>query len=264
MDLKLEILQKEYDVILAEYQESVNNYITLSESESDSGKEYTALKGRTWWGTSAMDEKKVDSMEECENMCRESKECSGATYHEESHYCWTRKGASKITSGRDDDFALVPQLVAALERMKYLNQLLMKMNLDIVEELNNHYNEDDFVEKSVVKRKQLEANYEILSEQNIRLNSQLEEYNSMEAEKEKQILYAEQQNASYKWWALLAGILLLMSLKGFYGAENSACFFTFGATLLILSVVLSFALRTPSGFFAIFMLVVAIAGMKMG
>jgi hypothetical protein len=266
MVLKLEILQKEYDVTLAEYQESVNNYIALleqgeSQAQGESqtqDKEYIALKGRTWWGTTALDEKKVDSQEECENMCRESEECSGATYHEQSHYCWTRKGVSPITSGRDDDYALVPAIVAALERMKYLNQQLMKMNEAIVEEMSSSTNGTDAVQK----RKQLEANYDELLEQQAKMNAQLEEYNSVEEEKEKQMLYADQQNASYKGWAIVAGLLLLMALKGFYGAESSASFFTYGATLLVLSVVLSFALRTPSGFFAIFMLVVAIAGMK--
>lgn len=261
MNIQLETLQKEYDVKLTEYQEAVNNYIALL--ESDEANQFTALKGRTWWGTGALDEKKVDSQADCENMCLETKECTGATFHEESRYCWTRKGKSQITSGRDDDYALVPQIVAALERMKYLNQQLIQLNAKMGEQVDLIHSSAVDGDEISLKRTQLNTNYDQLMEQNVRLNAQLEEYNSMEEEQEKQTLYADQQNASFKIWTIVAGVLLLVALKGFYGAENSTSFFTFGITLMILAVTLSFALRSPSGFFAVFMLVVAIAGMKM-
>lgn len=261
MELKIGTLQKEYDVKLSEYQEAVNTYISLLESD-EATQVFTSLPGRTWWGTQALDEKKVENLQECENMCKESNECSGATYHEESRYCWTRKGNSSITKGREEDYALVPQLVASLERMKYLNQELMKMNAIILSELNNIETKTEPVDK-VERRKRLEDNYERLLEQQTQVDRHLEEYNSMEEEQNTQQIYTDQQHTQYKWWTLLAGILLLVAIKGFHGAESSGSFFTYGITLLVLAVTISFALKTPSGLFAIFLLVVAIAGTKM-
>lgn len=261
--IKMEALQKEYDVTLQQYQEAVNNYVSLLESSSNETKEYTSLKGRAWWGTSALKEGKVESQEECENMCAESSECSGATFNSVSRYCWTRKGNSSLTVGRDDDYALIPKIKSALETMKYLNNKLLALNKQITEQMyyiNPSVTSEN--EANTVKQDQLNTSYEQLLEQNIEVNKQIEDYYSLEQEEENQELYVTQQNSTYKLWLIITGLVLIVTINKLVGSENPTVSGVFWIITLILLVVLSYGLSKPSGFLLWFILIAFIVLMK--
>ena len=119
--IKVETLQKEYEVILQQYQEAGKNYITSLQTGSSNTINFRALQCRTWWGSDGLSEGVVNSQEECENMCATSDQCSGATFNPVKRYCWTRTGDNGITAGLDTDYALILQQTAALIIMKQLN-----------------------------------------------------------------------------------------------------------------------------------------------
>lgn len=259
--IKMEALQQEYDVILQQYQEAVNNYISLL--ETNSGKEYTALKGRSWWGTSALQEAKVDTQKACEDMCAASDQCSGATFNSVERYCWTRKGNSSITVGRDDDYALVPKIKSSLETMKYLNNELLDINRQIIEQMyyiqptvENEYNENSNAQET------LNTSYENLLEQNIEIDKQLEEYYSIEQEEENQTIYVNQQNGMYKIWIIITGLVILFTVNKLSGSENTTASGVFWIVIVILMVALTYGLSRPAGFFVWFILIIIIILMK--
>jgi hypothetical protein len=259
--LKMETLQKEYDVTLQQYKEAVNNYISLL--EEDTGKEYIALKGRTWWGTSSLKESKVETQEECENMCIASEECSGATFNTVSRYCWTRKGNSSLTVGRDEDYALIPKIKSSLETMKYYNNKLLDLNKQMTEQISymQPITDNDSL-KNEEQQKELSSNYEELLEQNIEVNKQLEEYYSIDEEKENQNLYVIQQNASYTLWSIITGLVLIFTIRKLVGSENPTVSAIFWIIIFILMVVLTYGLRKPYGFFAWAVLIIFAIYMK--
>ena len=86
---------------------SSNSTNTNSTSDSTNTNSFMSLKGRTWWGTKGIQEQSAATEEECKDMCFHLENCTGATFNAEQHYCWMRTGKSKITVGRDDDYALV-------------------------------------------------------------------------------------------------------------------------------------------------------------
>ena len=170
--IKVETLQKEYEVTLQQYQESGKNYITSLQTNSSTNV-FTALKGRTWWGTKGLSEGTVESQEECENMCANSSECSGATFNPVKRYCWTRSGEADISIGNDDTYALITQQKAALSVMKYLNDKLLDLNKQISEQLQNINPEvrKQYEEKNQ-KQQELNESYNKLLEQKIELDKQ--------------------------------------------------------------------------------------------
>ena len=121
--IKIQTLQKEYEVVLQQYQEAGKNYINALQNNEPNI--YTALKGKTWWGNGSVAEGEVSTQEECENMCINTDNCSGATFNPVKRYCWSRKGDGGISIGVDDDYALVPQQKASLLIMKELNNRLL-------------------------------------------------------------------------------------------------------------------------------------------
>ena len=300
--IKVEALQKEYEVTLQQYQEAGKNYITTLQTEksnncgnykkdsTDISQEcnivststknttnklsvypniktsiFTALKGRTWWGTTGLSEGSVSSQEECENMCANSTQCSGATFNPVKRYCWTRTGDSTITAGRDDDYALITQQKAALSVMKVLNERLLTLNHQIIDELKNINPEvrQQYEEKNK-KQELLSSSYNQLLEQKIEMDKQLQEYYSIDKEEENQSLYVNQQNMSYRFLLLIVTLIILITIKQLFGTENPPFSMTIWLLIIIVLIILTYSLSTRSGFMMLFMLLVTIALMKSG
>ena len=133
--LKIQTLQKEYEVTLQQYQEAVRNYINSLKSTD---KIYVALHGRSWWGMGPDKEGSVANQTECETMCSNSDKCTGATFNPVKRYCWTRTGDGDISTGETDNYALVPQQKSTLIAMRNLNYKLLKINKFKLKNNNNN------------------------------------------------------------------------------------------------------------------------------
>jgi len=270
--IKVETLQKEYEVTLQQYQEAGKNYITSLQSVSsnpsnntNTNSNLTALKGRGWWGISGLSEGSVNTQEECENMCTSSDKCSGATFNPVKKYCWTRTGDSNITPALDDDYALVPKQTAALSIMKYLNERLLTLNKEIAEQLQNINPEvrQQYEDKNK-KQQELNASYNKLLEQKIELDKQLQEYYSVEQEENNQSIYVSQQNISYRFWVLITALVILITIKRIFGSESPPILMTIWIFIIIILIILTYSLSTPAGFLMWFVLLCAIVLMTSG
>jgi len=254
--IKIETLQKEYEVILQQYQESVKNYITSLQTNSNN---FIALKGRSWWGTSGLAEGPVSSQEECENMCANSPECSGATFNPVKHYCWTRKGNSKLTVGRDDDYALLTEQKSLLSTMKKLNEKLLSLNNQISNELTNITPEVDAQNKEKeIKQQQLNSSYEKLLEQKVELDNQLQDYYTIENEEENQSIVVNQQNVSLRFWILITCLVLIFTIKRIVGATTLTVEMIYWLTIIIILIILTYTFSTPAGFMMFFVSILGI------
>lgn len=265
--IKVETLQKEYEVTLQQYQEAGKNYISSLQSsniETDVSN-FTALQGRTWWGTGKLSEGSVNSQEDCENMCANDGNCSGATFNPVKRYCWTRTGDNGITPGLDNDYALVTPQKEALSVMKYLNEQLLTLNKEITNELQNINPEvrQQYEEKNQ-KQQELNTSYNKLLEQKIELDKQLQEYNSIQEEESNQSIYVNQQNVSFRFWTLITSLVVLITLKRMFGSESPPIAITFWILIIIVLIILTYSLSSPAGFLVWFVLLVSIILMKSG
>ena len=239
--IKIEALQKEYEVTLQQYQEAGKNYINSLQNASSNpnnstNSKFVALKGRTWWGSSGLSEASVSTQEECETMCANDSKCSGATFNPVKRYCWIRTGESNITPGLADDYALITQQKAALSVMRYLNQRLLDLNEQITNELRNINPEfEQQNQDKNEKQQQLYSSYEQLLEQKIEMDKQLKEYYSINQEEQEQELFVIQQNISYRFWMLITCLVLLITITKFFGVDNPSISMT---VLLLIIIVL--------------------------
>jgi len=238
------------------------NYTTNTVPVNPNTSVFTALKGRTWWGTGGLSEGTVNSQEECENMCANSPECSGATFNPVKRYCWTRTGDIGISAGMDTDYALITQQKAALSVMKMINERLLDINKQIttaLQSINPEVREE--YEQKNQKQRELNSSYNQLLEQKIEIDKQLQEYYSIDQEENNQSLYATQQNVSFRFWVLITCLVLLVTIKRMVGLESPI---TIWLIIIIVLIILTFSLSRPSGFIMWFVLLVAIVLMKIG
>jgi hypothetical protein len=264
--IKVESLQKEYEVTLQQYQEAGQNYITSLQSVSKSDNvDFVSLKGRSWWGLKGIKEGSSTTEEECKNMCAADDKCSGATFNPVKRYCWTRTGESLITAGLDDDYALIPKQKAALSVMKSLNEKLLNLNDQMRTELTNVKPEiEEQLKEKNEKQQQLNESYNRLLEQKIEMERQLEEYNSINEESENQEMYANQNNVSLRFWVLITCLVLLVTFKRMYGTESPSIAIIIWFLIIIVLIILTYSLSTPAGFMMWFLLLLGIVLMKTG
>jgi hypothetical protein len=252
--IKIEALQKEYETVLQQYQEAVQNYIatiqSTSTSDSSNATVFTSLQGRTWWGTQGLTEGAANTQEECETMCANAENCSGATFNPVKNYCWARAGNSSITPGTDTDQALLPTQKAALLVMTSLNDRLVALADEIANEWKQLQPQVN-AQKQEKNRSQLKLNasYQRLLEQKWEMERQMEEYNSAETDYQNQSIFVTQTNITYRLWLLVALIVLLITVKKMMGAPMSltvnAIFWILLFTLLF---ILTFNIKQSSGF----------------
>lgn len=260
--INVEALQKEYDITLQQYQEAVQNYInTLQNSTSQT---FKGLPGRSWWGQNGVSEGPAETKEDCENMCLESNNCSGATFNQVRHYCWARTGDGILTVGPETNMALIPQTKADLIVMKGLNDKLINLNQEIsaqlviiqpqVEEQNIMKNE---------KQKQLNETYNRLLEQKLEMEKQLQEYYSVEEDNNQMGLIADQSNLSYRFWVLITILVIIITLRKMMGQSTTMSAIIWGIIFYIL-IIFSFTLTYPAGFAIWSLVLLTIILMKLG
>jgi len=241
--IKLESLEKEYMLVLSQYEEAYNNYTTtMSSSSPDSSNNFVSLQGNTFWGTSGLKEGSATTQEECESMCLSDQACTGATFNTDKRYCWTRAGDGIVNSGLNTDFALLPKIKQNLNVLKNLNQRLLNINTDINTELDKLYpiaqQETDAKNE---KQKQLNNTYAGLLKQQIVLDETFKEYQTIESELDSNIIYVNQQNTLLKFWLLFALILLAIIIKQFLGINGTPGILYFiGALIIIVIITLNY------------------------
>jgi hypothetical protein len=253
--IKIETLQKEYEVTLQQYQEAGNNYIdSLGTSSS-----FTSLKGRTWWGSSGLKEGSVSTQDECESMCASDTKCTGATFNPVKKYCWTRGGDGKLSPGEDEDYALLTKQKAALGLTNSLNDKLISINTEItalLKDINPQVNEQK--EEVNTKQQQLNSSYQKLLENKMDMEKQLQEYYSIDKENENQTLFVTQKNTLLRFWVLITCLVLIFTIRKMYGAENLPYSVIFWLLTIIIMIILTYSLSSPSGFMMLLILVLAI------
>jgi cation transport ATPase len=149
----------------------------------------------------------------------------------------------------DSDYALIPQAKANMLVLSGLNDKLLTLNEQMNTTLTqiNPQVEQQQKEKT---QKQTELNdyYSKLLAEKIKMEQLLEEYNSISEDNEQQTLYANQQNATLRVWAIAACILLLIIVRMFITKSSTQISVAFWLILIILLIVLSYSLSKPSGF----------------
>jgi hypothetical protein len=217
--LKIQTLETEYANLLSQYKEAQKNYQDMLDSGTDL--ELTAVKGKSWEGSKDLSEGVAETQEDCEYMCVADKECSGATFNPENKYCRTRSGDGVLKKGAEDDVALVPKLKTNILTLTLLNSRLM----DINEQMSNEFkilqpDLDSQSTQKTEKQKELDDIYLVLSEDKQKLQTTLDEYNSISQEYENKTLSVNKENTSYKLWLMLASVTILILFKLTIGGDN--------------------------------------------
>ncbi len=240
--IQLQALEKEYNVLLNQYEEAYKTYISNLNVQpvnmDESTPKFVNLPGRSFWGQSGLKQGSVSSAKECESMCATDEKCSGATFNSNKEYCWTRTGEGSIAKGLEEDNAIIPVLTENIIVLKTLNTKLIKLN----EQINDTFDEimptiqEETLEKNN-KQKELVNYYSNLLVEKIELDKLYKQYVSETANYQDQTLYVTQQNDKYYMWTILAILLVFSVYKHMFYPDSSSIITNILIILMILWII---------------------------
>lgn len=260
--IKIETLEKEYMLILKQYEENYNSYIDNLKNSKNT--DFVTLSGRAYWGTGNLNMSTNKTLKQCETMCASDLKCTGATFNSSNNYCQTRIGESDISIGNKTDYAILPKIRQNLIILKKLNQKLLDINNSIKTELNKivPIAQNDYKLKN---EKQIELNnyyQKLLSEQQT-LETTLNEYESIDDQYENNFINTVSQNTSLYLWTIISLIVVIITIKLIIGNTNANISFIFWSIIFILFFLLSLSLHTIQGFAVLSVLLIIILLIKM-
>ena len=234
--VKLDSLEKEYIMVLQQYEVAYNDYIdNLKNNSNTSDTSFVSLQGRTYWGTGGIQQGYAETSADCESMCSSDLKCSGATFNADRKYCWTRSGEGKLTNGKDNDYALIPKVRQNLFILKHLNQKLLDINGQINTELEMLIpSAQSALSEKDGKQQELNRSYASLLKEQKELELMFKEYETLNEQLTNNELYVNQQNSSVKFWILLGLIVLIITIKQMTGLGGTG-----GLLAVVIGIILS-------------------------
>jgi len=223
--LTLESLQKEYENTMVLYQQAQTNYnsalngvvttTTSSNVVTSNGKRYVLVPSKVFWGTGAIQQQTVSTIDACVALCSADSKCTGATFDSSAKSCWTRSGNAGLVSGSATQTAIVSELVNAANTLDTLNRklimLLKKMNnINKTTTLRLQSTTDNNLSTNNIY---LGKRYESLMADRENINNILKEYGEINVKKNDQNIYLYQNQTSYMFWSLLCFIFIIIVVK---------------------------------------------------
>ena len=262
--LKIEALEKEYNAVLRQYEEAYKNCNDeLKQNLDTKQRSFKIFNNRAYWGTSGLKEGTVGNQDDCENMCATNAKCTGATFNQVNRYCWTRSGNGSLAPTSTKTIAILPTVKGCVLTLKGLNSQLIKINeelTNLIETTNSKLVAEE--NKKNNSKQQLHKYYAQLLKERLQMAKILEEQQIIDNDTATQSTYVSTQNSTYRLWALLACILVLIIFNKILGGETSVVKL-FWIVMMILLLIASFSVSNASGFTIWFMFIVIIVLMKM-
>lgn len=256
--IKLETLEKEFDIVMKMYEEAYKTYVSslsdniavkddTNNTTSSSSTKYIVLKGRTYWGTNGLKEGSASSVEECQTMCSEFGNCEGATYNSSKNYCWARSGEGTAEASEDpDDNAIVPELKQNAIILKMLNDKLIDLNTKILAELKNVEKESSesiampslssssspSSNSSGSKTTNLKGQLDSLTKDKSHIDQLMQQIENIDAEFKDSHTTVIQSNVSYILYFIIVLIILTIAI-------GNSTFSKFAIVLIIISIIIA-------------------------
>ena len=262
--LRLKTLEIEYELVMKRYEETYKTYINSLNSNDSSKIEYNYINGSTYWGTAGLEEKPLTTQEECSALCSSNPQCTGATFNPDKRYCWTRMGEGEVTAGQDADVAIIQKSRNILSQLKFLNTRLVNLNSEIKIALNE-LKTPALEEMNAKDEKKVYLNNlsSKLEKERLQLTKMMNEYTTLNESYDQSNLFTTQKNVQFRYWFLLASIVLLITLKKMVNPASASLNFIFWLVLFILLLIFSYTLTSPQGYLMWLFVVLVIVLVKL-
>jgi hypothetical protein len=217
--LRLDTLENEYRLLLLEYQQIYNNYVSLVMNANGDTQINTIIPKSEMVGSSANIETISEStVELCQAQCSSNTSCSGATYNSNTQSCTLKTGnLTVIKSSDSNNYAIVTELSQLTTLLITMNNRLAEIFKQInqtVKELIPSNEQEQLIKNETSQRLIIE--YQNLLNEQKQLLALESQNNKITQDYDRTELSLNQINLSYIVWFLLAIGVIIFAIKVFY------------------------------------------------
>lgn len=182
--LDLELLIKEYDNTIKQYNQAQLNYYDFIKNKPKMSIDNKFL--RTPYGVYTSEKQinvtKVKYYNECRALCAKTKNCTGATYNNGNKMCSLQSGQGRVIGSKNgQNYAIVYKEIEMMNTIKSLNQKLTNINNKILAKIKSSrptLNKDTTNRSN--KDKQLLKNYNNLTRERMKIDKLINEHKYLE------------------------------------------------------------------------------------
>jgi hypothetical protein len=183
-----------------------------------------SIKGATYWGTSSAGQNNSATLQECKASCAQTTGCTGATFNAtapQRQSCLLRGGDSSVTTGTQDDYAIITKGKQLLNIVKTINQKLSDVN----EKIQKITASEEAAYKTQsqerhFKTADLETQFKELNEDRDKINKLSDKYQTLDQAQVQTGLTVTQRYYTFVLLALLA-IIAIYLLFTFFASSSS-------------------------------------------
>jgi hypothetical protein len=215
--MKLEILDKEFTLLLEQYKQTSKDYFLYNDTNVT---QYTSLQDRTIIGGNTVLYETKPTLESCQALCSANENCDGAIYDMENETCVIKSGDINVNNiGNDSIYSIVSEKMNLLIKLKNINEKLysvLNRSALLVKELNP--STELQTNEVFIETEKLKIKYNLLQHNKEELDKLILKNDSLENEYDVTTIMVNQSNLSYIFWSIGALILIIFVIRLFYMA----------------------------------------------
>jgi hypothetical protein len=208
---ELNTLSIQYNNTLNLYKQTYQNYIDSLKLYNNDNKNFIQVPNTIYLGSNNLNSQKINDINNCQQICKSDKMCSGATYNLQNNDCSTKKGISNLIKGSQYDISIVPKHIQISYDLKNINNELILLNEKMMTLMGNYtknYNQD--ILKTQKQKKVLKNNYDSLYVERNEINRIINQDNTINSRLNDSELKLNEYYSRYIFLLLAVTIIVII------------------------------------------------------
>jgi len=212
--MNLDILDREFVMLLEQYQQVSNTYFSLNKTDS---RQLTSLQGSGVAGGNVMSTETLPSVNCCQSLCSSISNCEAANYDTQTDSCVIISGNVDLYNTNNSNYAIVSSKMGLLIQLQNINQQLYNI-LNSSAILVKQVNPDSEAKKQQlrIETDKLRFKYDLFQRNKLELDNMIKESNELDNEYNVSSIMVKQSNLSYFFWSVGAIIIIIITIRLFY------------------------------------------------
>jgi len=213
--MNLQSLDREFVLLLEQYQQLSNTYFSLNDTESS---QLTSIQGSAVQGGNVMSFQSLPSVNCCQSLCSSISNCTGASYDSQHEICTINSGNVELyNTNNNSNYAIVSTKTQLLSQLQNINQQLYNIlnnSAILVKQVNP--NSQAQTQQLRIESDKLRINYDLFLKNKLDLDNLIRENADLENEYKTTSIMVKQSNLSYFFWSVGAIVIIIITIRYFY------------------------------------------------
>lgn len=215
---EINTLENDFNLLIIDYQNTYKNFMDTINKDNQS---FEFIENSTFVGKNILDTIENSSKNNCLMSCETTHNCSGATFDNDNNICLLNDGKGEVVSSQNKT-AIVKKALYYSYKLKKLNDELINTTKRMMELTKNKFDEHRELDNdNLEKTKIIKVNYDVLEEDQIKIEQIIREYETLDSAYENGNIYVNSNYFKLIIFMIIAIVLVLVLFSfNFIGVQK--------------------------------------------